>query len=322
LLKEAGVAVDAEGMFRSLALLVGLVAGGLVTVTASPSQDPGHTGERTALVELADGRVLTGTIISIDVDKIELRVDGKVLKLTNEQVRRIESHGVSAAQPSPAGVPPAAPAAETRAPAAQQNAEGANDGAGSPSAASETEQDEEERGPGAADGSTVPEVPAKKQVTMPPDAFASAIPHDLRRSRFRARLDELDAVYPWLVPTSPTQWISCGLLLFAWLSLVVHLSTRVVAVDGHSYSRSSFMAIWYLVTGVMQIAIVPTGEIATVAMLVANPAIALLFLRNLFSLTRGAALVAFAVQLGFLVIGYGVLELVSSLLGSVQAHPA
>jgi hypothetical protein len=124
------------------------------------------------------------------------------------------------------------------------------------------------------------------------------------------------------VPTSPTQWISCGLLLFAWLSLVVHLSTRVVAVDGHSYSRSSFMAIWYLVTGVMQIAIVPTGEIATVAMLVANPAIALLFLRNLFSLTRGAALVAFAVQLGFLVIGYGVLELVSSLLGSVQAHPA
>jgi hypothetical protein len=38
--------------------------------------------------------------------------------------------------------------------------------------------------------------------------------------------------------------------------------------------------------------------------------------------SRGGAMVAFAVQLGFLVLGYGLLEMVTSLLGSIDPLPA
>ncbi len=144
------------------------------------------------------------------------------------------------------------------------------------------------------------------------------IPHDLRgRSLLRLRLEVVDAAFPWLVPTAPTQWISIGLLLFVSLCLVIHLSTRVSGADGVALGRSMALASWYMVTGLVQMALVPASQFSTGVMLLANPAVALFWLCTLFGLSRGASVVAFAVQLGFVVLGYGVLELVTSLLGSI-----
>jgi hypothetical protein len=155
----------------------------------------------------------------------------------------------------------------------------------------------------------------------PQDAAADPQPFG-RPAYFRSRMAALEEVYPWLVPTMPTQWISCGLLLFAVLSLVVHLSTSVVAGESPNFGRSVFVAFWYLVTGALQMIMVPPLAFATLVMLVANPALALFWLRQLFGLSRGAAVVALAVQLGFAVVGYGLLELVSSLLHSIDPQPA
>lgn len=142
-------------------------------------------------------------------------------------------------------------------------------------------------------------------------------PHDLRRSRFRARLEVLDEAYPWLVPTEPIQWFSIGLLLFTALSLVVHLSARVVGSEIDEVTRCMALSGWYMLTAVLQMAMVPASQLGTFVMLLANPACALFAMRNLFGLSRGAAVIAFAVQLGFLLLGFGVLELVTSLLGSI-----
>ncbi len=76
------------------------------------------------------------------------------------------------------------------------------------------------------------------------------------------------------------------------------------------------------VTTLLQVALVPTLQLSTFVMLIANPALALFWLRSLFDLTRGAAVIAFAVQLGFVLLGYGVLELVTALLGSINGGHA
>ena len=138
----------------------------------------------------------------------------------------------------------------------------------------------------------------------------------------RGRLELLDQAYPWLVPTEPIQWISIGLLLFAFLSLIVHVSTSVVGAEVNAAGRCMALAAWYLLTTLLQVALVPAVQLATCIMLIANPALALFWLRNLFGLTRGASVIAYAVQLGFVLLGYGVLELVTSLLGSIGASHA
>jgi hypothetical protein len=151
----------------------------------------------------------------------------------------------------------------------------------------------------------------------------AAVPHDMRhQSRFRARLQVVDDAFPWLVPTAPTQWISLGLLLFAFLSLVVHISVTVVGAETPAFGRSMAVAAWYLLTSLLQMAMVPSAHVATFSMLIGNTAMALFWLRNLFGVSRGGAMVAFAVQLGFAVVGYGVLELVTSLMASIEPLPA
>lgn len=171
-----------------------------------------------------------------------------------------------------------------------------------------------------------PAAPAapKAKWQRPPDPVdpGAEPPHDLRRPLLRQRLDELDERYPWLAPAAPSQWLSLGLLLAILLVITVHVSARVAGAEHPSVGRSGAVAMWYLLTTLLQVAAVPVNDLAVCLMLLGNTTLALFWLRGLFGLTRIGALIAFAVQLGFVVIGYGALELVDSLLGSISSAHA
>ncbi len=149
---------------------------------------------------------------------------------------------------------------------------------------------------------------------------ADHLPHDVRhRSLGRARLERLDEAYPWLTPTAPSLWVSLSLLLAIAASLVVHLSVQVSGAEVASLGRSVGVALWYLATGLVQFVAVPCNNLSVVLMLLGNSTLALFWLSLLFGLTRSAATIALVVQLGFVVLGYGALELVTALLGSIGA---
>lgn len=147
-----------------------------------------------------------------------------------------------------------------------------------------------------------------------------AVPVDGRdESRFGARMAVLDAVYPWLCPVSPAQWFSLGLLLFAALSLIIHGSARVAGAEAAAFGRSLALAAAYLLAAGLQLAFVPGNDLSYFIMLIGNAAWVLFAVRQAFALERASAIVAFAVQVGCLAVGLGLLQLVDSLLGSVSA---
>lgn len=245
--------------------------------------------ERPATVVMDDGRVLAGTVVAIDLGALHLRVDDEVLTLATEKIQSCKFDGGEAPATSGSSTPPTAPTSTPTSAAA----------------------------------------PVPPRRTGPPRPLPvvpgdeASVPHDLRyRTRLGARLDAVDAAFPWLVPTEPTQWISLSLLLFAFLSLVVHASVTVVGAETPAFGRSMAIAAWYGLTGFLQMALVPTAHVATFSMLIGNTAMALFWLRSLFGVTRSSAMIAFAVQLGFAVLGYGVLQMVTSLLGSIDPVPA
>lgn len=264
----------------------------------------GRAQERHVRVELEGGERLQGTVVAMDLATLQIRVDGQVRTVDATRIRscRFDESpappaGGAAPEPAAANTEPAVPAATNEAVAEPVPAESAPAG---PAAGKVTW-----KGP-------LPD-PAD------PEAAAQA-PHDRRHlSRWRERLHRLDEAYPWLQPTAPVQWLSLGLLLTILLSLMVHASVIVAGAEGASLGRSIGLAIWYLVTGLLQVAAVPGNDFTVVLMLLANPTLALFWLSGLFGLTRLGASIAFAVQLGFAVLGYGVLELVTAILGSIGA---
>ena len=131
----------------------------------------------------------------------------------------------------------------------------------------------------------------------------------------------LDRAYPWLAPAAPSQWISLGVMLLVGLSLIVHLSVRVAGGEKPRLGRSMGLAIWFLVTGFLQVAMVPVNDLSVVLMILLNSSLALFGLVGLFGLGRSGAAVALMVQLGFAMLVFGILELVTALLGSVGVAP-
>lgn len=267
--------------------------------------------ERPATIVLDDGRTLAGTLVAIDLGSLRLRVGDEVLTLATESIRMCRFDGT---EPAPAPTEPVRPESTPAAPAVEaRTAAPAAPVAPAPVTAAPPAR------PTPAPPRTV-RAPLPAPVAQGDEAAA---PHDLRhQSRFRARLQAIDAAFPWLVPGEPTQWVSLSLLLFAFLSFVVHTSVTVVGADAPAFSRSMGIALWYLLTGLLQMAMVPSVHVATFSMLIGNTAMALFWLRNLFGVSRGGAMVALAVQLGFAVLGYGVLELVTSLMASIEPLPA
>ena len=288
--------VDPGRMLRLLVVLLWSVV-----AAALPAQ------EQRARVVLQDGRVLEGSVVAIDLGLLHLRVGGEVLALPTAEVESCRFTAAPEDPPAdPAGEPPPVePAAASQEPVPQALAPAATP-AGEVAPAAPPAQPAAARAPAG-------QQPA--DVAAAPDAA----PSDLRRgSRLRQRLDAIDAVYPWLVPEAPTQWISVALLVFLGLSSIVHLSVHVLGAEGASFGRSMALALWYELTGFLQLAMVPSVHVATFSMLIGNTALALFWLRSLFAISRGGAVVALAVQLGFAVLGYGVLELVTSLLASIE----
>jgi hypothetical protein len=150
------------------------------------------------------------------------------------------------------------------------------------------------------------------------DEVESEAPFDLRHSsRFASRVAVLDARYPWLVPAVPMQWASLGLALFALLSLVIHSAIKVASGESPEFSRSVRLAAVYLLFGAAQFVFVPANDFAVAVTLLANPTVVLFLLCRWFGLGRASAVLALAVQLGFLVLGFGTLELVDAILASI-----
>ena len=251
-------------------------------------------------MEMSDGRVLSGTIVAIELGRMRLRVGDQELSLHTGHIRSCRMGAAPGAPPAAAPTPAPTPApAPAPTPAAEVKP-------ADPSSA-------EARPPTAVRRQTRP-APAAAAA----HATKNAVEH---RSTVRRRIAAFEQGYPWLVPMAPTQWASCTLLVFATLSLIVHLSTKVAAGEAQHFGRSMFVAFWYVTTAALQVVLVPSWAFATAVMLIVNPALALFWMRQLFGLPRGGAIVALTIQLGFLVCGYGVLELVSSLMRSIELPP-
>lgn len=316
-------------MSRFLSLLVALLFAAL-----------GHAQERIAIVELEDGTTVEGRVVRMDVEKLEIVVAGEARTIAAAGIRSCRFQAPTA-QPRPAasavpGTPPGVPQDPSgAAPAGALPGDGRPDtsaapsvgasGAGSPAQAGEPVKAQDpgnaSQVPPAApmgEGATAPSAKkAPKPRRAPVDVDQNPTEVHLR-SRLRERLELLDQRYPWLVPSVPTQWISISLLLFAILSLIVHLSTKVVGCESMSFGRSMGVSLWYMLTGFLQVAMVPVSDMSVAIMLIANTALALFWLRNLFDLSRGGTVIALAVQLGFGVLAFGVLELVNVLLATVE----
>lgn len=268
----------------------------------APAQD------REATVELDDGKVVVGKVLAMDLRTLQLQVDGATLAV---EAARIRSCRFRPIEPS---APPAEGDAldQGAATVPQEPAAGTTPGGSAEPAVPEAGQ---------------APTPAKPRITWrgplqdPIDPEAAAqLPHDLRTSRLRGRLEALDHAYPWLAPTAPAQWFSLGLILMIGATLVVQLSVRVAGAEIPGLGRCFGVAAWYLLTTFLQVAGVAVTDLTVVLMLLANTSLALFWLVALFDLPRLNALIAFAIQLGFVGLGWGVLELITAVLGSIGVH--
>lgn len=261
----------------------------------------GRAQERHATVELFGGEVLVGTVVSIDLSEVQLRVGDTVHKLPSGRIRRCRIEEAAAAEgtgePAPVGGAPEV----AKAPAST----------------------------GAADAPPVPEqAPGQRRPTWsgplpdPIDPTApEQVPHDLRnRSRLRQRLEVLDDAYPWLQPTAPVQWGSLSVLLWVLTSLSIYLSVHVAGGVAGGFGPCALLSLVYFAAALLQLALAPVHDLAVTLMLLANPTLALFMIRTLFGLSRGGTVIAFAVQIGFAGLAFGILELVTAVLGTVAAH--
>lgn len=252
--------------------------------------------ERRATVQLDDGKVLTGIVLAMDLTTLQMQVGHEVMTLPATRIKScrfdVEDGGGNAAPPT-AMVPIANDTREAQPEPAVTPEEGK--------------------------AATKPRITWKRPLPDPIDPEAAVeLPHDERRqTRLRARIEALDRAYPWLEPTAPPQWISLGLLLAIASTLVVHLSVRFAGAEASGLGRCFGLTAWYMLTGFLQLAMVPVNDLSVTLMLLANTTMALFWVGALFALPRINALIAFAIQLGFVALGYGVLELVNALLGSV-----
>lgn len=251
--------------------------------------------DRHVTVLLLDGETVEGAVVSMDAAALRVQVRGQVRTIDATRIRSCRFDNEVTAKPE-AAKPAPAPAAAV-APATKPPQEANRKPVSPPQGAAKA---------------------PRAQPATDADPAVAEIPHDVRhRTLLRARLDRVDEAYPWLQPTAPLQWLSLGLLLAIGLTLAVHASVRIVGAEAATMPRSAGVGLWYLVSGFAQLAGVPANDLTIMLMLLANPTVALFLLTSLFGLTRSGSLIAFAVQLGFGVLAFGVLELVTAVLGSI-----
>ena len=282
-------------MMRLLALVVLLHA----LIASAAAQ------QRYATVRLEGGRELQGRVLEMNLEELKLVVGEEVLSLPANKIRtcRFQDEPPAAA---PAGeVAPAAPAGEAPAEAVD------------PAEAAEA-VDPAEEGAGEAPKPHVTWT-APRPDPVDPSAL-DVLPVDERDlSRLQRRIGKLDEFYPWLAPAAPAQWLSLGLFLLVGAGLFVHFSVYVAGADRPHVLRSAGLGVGYCIAGVGQLALAPVTDLSITMMLTLNVSFALFLLCKLYSLTRLQALTAMVVQLGSCAAFYGLLELVTRLLDTVQA---
>lgn len=286
---------------------------------------PAVAQERYASITLEDGRSFEGRVMVLNLNKLEIEVDNKILRIPAAQIRSCQfKHGVDPAMvgaddeteavaAKSDGTDPAAadPAATPHVPGGSAEPATKSDAVGDATAAALAR-----RGP-------APRITWTGPIADPvTPGSAATVPVDQRnRSHWQRRIGALDRAYPWLAPAAPNQWLSLALLLLVVSSLAVHVSVRVVGGDAVQLSRSVGLGIWYMVTGWAQVAMVPASDLSVVLMILINTSLSLFALCSLFGLARLNAVVALTVQLGFGVLVFGILELVTALFGSVGMTP-
>jgi hypothetical protein len=286
---------------------------------------PLEAQERHAAVLLDDGRRLEGRVLEMDLEQLAIEVDGKVVRVPASSIRScrfrdgddpasravLEDEKANAAASKPAaGKPEAGSAADVKAPATA---------AADPAAAPEAGTAAPEAAPEAPPGPAEPKISWSGPLQDPIDPGSPQnVPVDMRhRFHLKRRIEALDRAYPWLAPAAPSQWISLGLLLLVGSGLIVHMSVHICGGERPRLGRSVGLGIWYLLTAFAQVAMVPVNDLSVSVMVLFNGSVSLFWLCLLFGLTRGQAIVAQVVQLGFGALVFAILELVTSLLGSM-----
>ena len=288
-----------------------------LVVFACSTLAPLAAQERLASVQLVDGRKLEGKVLEMDLEHLAVEVDGKVLRLPASSIRNCRFRD---------GDDPATQALKEDEQAERSALAAGEAGTSTSTTASPTPPPEHDAAAAVAAaplGEPAPAVTWTGPLQDPIDPTSPAnVPVDLRdRYHLRRRIDALDRAYPWLAPAAPSQWISLGLLLLVGSGLVVHMAVRVSGADRPRLGRSVGLGVYYLTTALAQVALVPVNDLSVSVMVLINGSMSLFLLCMLFGLTRGQAIVAQVVQLGFCALVFAILELVSSLLGTMGISP-
>ena len=249
--------------------------------------------ERYAEVLMDGGERLVGRVVEMDLDQLALEVAGGTVRLDASKLRSCRFATLEELERE---------AAEQEALRAQQQ-QAAVAAAAEPAAAAPPR----------------PALPWSGPLPDPVDpSDPNLVPVDQRHElHLMPRIEALDRAYPWLAPAAPPQWVSLGLLLLVGSGLLVHLSVRIAGADRPRLGRSVGLGLYYLGTTLAQVALVPVNDLSISVMVLLNGTLSLFFLRKLFGLTRGQAVVAQVMQLGFGAGVFAMLELVTSLLGTI-----
>lgn len=291
--------------------------------------------ERRAVVRLEDGTELQGEVVAMDLQQLQLRTAEGVVTIPAVRIAKCSIESVPSTQPPPAGAPaptpsPVQPPQEPAAPAqAIQEPGPAATGAREPAeiGVPDTAASHDGQEPANQPTTSEQDSPAVAAPTVggPKPRSARPLPDEPdtttgvpSRTYWKARLASFERTYSWVVPDGVAQWCSVGLSLFLVLALSLYSSVRLASGELVEFSRCVFLSAWFLGTGFLQVALVPGNHLAAVIVLLANPALALFWLRVLFGLSRSAAIVAFTIQVGMFALAYGMLNLLDSILASVQ----
>ncbi|MGK0153371.1 MAG: hypothetical protein ACI9SE_000315 [Neolewinella sp.] len=276
---------------------------------------PAVAQDRLALVQLEDGRRLEGRVLKMNLKLLEIEVGNKILRVPASLIRSCQFQesgdpATRALRESDEGNRPAAAAPlDENATAVAQDPAPAPAGEIAPAASKEAD---------AAAAANPSRITWTGPLQDPVDPSSpEAVPVDQRRSHLHRRIGMLDRAYPWLVPAAPSQWISLGIMLLVGLGLIAHMSVHVAGGEKIQLGRSMGLGVWYLLTGLAQVAMVPVNDLSIVLMILLNSTLSLFGLVALFGLPRTGAVVALMVQLGVAVLVFGILELVTALLGTV-----
>lgn len=277
---------------------------------------PAVAQDRLALVQLEDGRRLEGRVLKMNLKLLEIEVGNKILRVPASLIRSCQFQesgdpATRALRESDEGNRPAAaaPLDENATAAAQAPA---------PSGEIAPAASKEAAAAAAAAAANPSRITWTGPLQDPVDpSNPEAVPVDQRRSHLHRRIGMLDRAYAWLVPAAPSQWLSLGIMLLVGLGLIVHMSVHVAGGEKIQLGRSMGLGVWYLLTGLAQVAMVPVNDLSIVLMILLNSTLSLFGLVGLFGLPRTGAVVALMVQLGVAVLVFGILELVTALLGTV-----